>query len=286
MKKIFIIPNTDKKRWKAATLSIVKVILESGRMAFLEPEHEAVLGEECGAFFVPFCEVSAEIDMIISLGGDGTLIAIAKDAAAANIPVLGINIGNLGYLVELDVDEKDGLIKVFSGEYTFDTRAMLDISVIRKSETAAHFVALNEALVSKGEISRLIDIEFYADSMFINKYRADGIIIATPTGSTAYSLSAGGPVIEPKTQSVVITPVCPHSLVSIPIVMSMSSVFEIKITERGDKDIYVTADGNKHFRLFCGDIVRVSRSNLELKLIRVKKRNFYAILRQKLEERM
>ena len=286
MKKIFIVPNTDKHRWKEATLSIIDLICNAGREAYAESEHKADLGENCGVIYTSFEDVADEIDMIISLGGDGTLLALAGKAASRQIPVLGINIGNLGYLVELDIEEKDKLLNVFSGEYTFDTRAMLDIYVIRNNKTAAQFVALNEALVSKGEISRLIDIEFYADDMFINKYRADGLIIATPTGSTAYSLSAGGPVIEPQTQSVVITPVSPHSLSSIPIIMPISSTFEIKISENGKKDMFVTADGNKHFRLFCGDIVRVYRSKHELKLIRVKKHNFYTILRRKLEERM
>jgi NAD+ kinase len=132
----------------------------------------------------------------------------------------------------------------------------------------------------------LIEIEFYADNKFINSYRADGLIIATPTGSTAYSLSAGGPIIEPNTKSVVITPVCPHSLASIPIVMSSETSFEIKIKNHKDKDIYVTADGDKHFRLFENDIVRIKKSDFTTRLIRVKDRNFYTILRQKLEERI
>ena len=175
---------------------------------------------------------------------------------------------------------------MFSGEYTFDERAMLDISVIRDGETIKEITALNEAVISKSLIAHPVDLSFYADGVLVNEFRADGMIVATPTGSTAYSLSAGGPVMEPRTPSVVITPVCPHSLVSIPIVMSIMSTFQIKITGEGDREAYLSADGNKYGKLMIGDVVQVARSGLKLKLIRVKNRNFYTILRQKLRERV
>ncbi|MBR2742238.1 MAG: NAD(+)/NADH kinase [Clostridia bacterium] len=285
MKKAFIIPNTGKPQWRDAVLSITKTIEEAGGESFLEYRHKPELNA-LNIKFAALEEVSSEIDFIITLGGDGTLIAAATRAAALDIPVLGINIGNLGYLVELDADERDELKKVFEGKFTFDTRAMLDISVIRSGETIKQITALNEAVISKSLIAHPVDLSFYADGILVNEFRADGMIVATPTGSTAYSLSAGGPVMEPKTPSVVITPVCPHSLVSIPIVMSIMSTFQIKVTGEGDREAYLSADGNKYGRLLIGDTVQVSRSKLELKLIRVKNRNFYTILRQKLRERV
>ena len=285
LKKAFIIHNTGKSQWRDAVLSITKTIKEAGGESFLEPVHKEGL-ENADISFAAFDDIKGNIDLIITLGGDGTLIAAAFMAAAADIPILGINIGNLGYLVELETDEKEELKKVFSGEYTFDERAMLDISVIRDGETIKEITALNEAVISKSLIAHPVDLSFYADGVLVNEFRADGMIVATPTGSTAYSLSAGGPVMEPRTPSVVITPVCPHSLVSIPIVMSIMSTFQIKITGEGDREAYLSADGNKYGKLMIGDVVQVARSGLKLKLIRVKNRNFYTILRQKLRERV
>ncbi len=286
MNSIALIPNTHKNLWEESTKKLAKKILSSGKNVLIDKELKKNMKEIQGITFMEFDSLINNSSMLISLGGDGTLINLAKIAAPKDIPILGINTGNLGYLVELEINEFDWLDKIFSGNFSYDTRTMLDICVIRENIAVADFLALNEALVSKGEISRLIEIEFYADNKFINSYRADGLIIATPTGSTAYSLSAGGPIIEPNTKSVVITPVCPHSLASIPIVMSSETSFEIKIKNHKDKDIYVTADGDKHFRLFENDMVRIKKSDFTTRLIRVKDRNFYTILRQKLEERI
>jgi NAD+ kinase len=286
LNSIALIPNTHKNLWEESTKKLAKKILSSGKNVLIDKELKKNMKEIQGITFMEFDSLINNSSMLISLGGDGTLINLAKIAAPKDIPILGINTGNLGYLVELEINEFDWLDKIFSGNFSYDTRTMLDICVIRENIAVADFLALNEALVSKGEISRLIEIEFYADNKFINSYRADGLIIATPTGSTAYSLSAGGPIIEPNTKSVVITPVCPHSLASIPIVMSSETSFEIKIKNHKDKDIYVTADGDKHFRLFENDMVRIKKSDFTTRLIRVKDRNFYTILRQKLEERI
>lgn len=286
MNNIAIIPNTQKNFWKESTEKLIKKIILLGRNVLLEKKfQDDFVGFE-NIYFLEYEDLIRKTSMIISLGGDGTLINLARVAAPNDIPILGINNGNLGYLVELEINEFDLLDKVFKGDFIYDERAMLDINIIRDNSIAANFLALNEALVSKGEISRLIELEFYADNKYINSYRADGIIIATPTGSTAYSLSAGGPIIEPNTKSVVITPVCPHSLVSIPIVMSIDSYFKIKITNNKNTDIYFTADGNKNFRLIENDTVSITKSHFTTKLIRVKDRNFYTILRQKLEERI
>ena len=286
MNNIAIFPNTYKNFWKESTEKLAKKLSLLGKHVLLNKELQNEIGYLNNAKFLDFDDLIKNASMIISLGGDGTLINLAKIAAPNNIPILGINIGNLGYLVELEISEFYWLDKIFGGDFFYDNRAMLDISVIRDNNVVANFLALNEALVSKGEISKLVELEFYANNKFINSYRADGLIIATPTGSTAYSLSAGGPIIEPQTKSVVITPVCPHSLASIPIVMSIDSSFEIKVKNNRDKDIYVTADGDKHFRLFENDIVRINKSDFTTNLIRVKDRNFYTILRQKLEERV
>ncbi|MBQ3378852.1 MAG: NAD(+)/NADH kinase [Clostridia bacterium] len=285
MKRAFIIPNTGKLKWREAVLSITKTIEEAGGEVYLDPMHKTEVGAS-DIKYAPLNKVKGKIDLIITLGGDGTLIAASAEAASADIPMLGINIGNLGYLVELEIDETEELKKVFAGRFEFDERAMLDISVIRDGKTINRITALNEAVISKSLIAHPVDLSFYADGILVNQFRADGMIVATPTGSTAYSLSAGGPVMEPGTPSVVITPVCPHSLVSIPIVMSIMSTFQIKVTGEGDREAYLSADGNKYGKLMIGDVVQVSRSKLMLKLIRVKDRNFYTILRQKLRERV
>ncbi len=285
MKNILIHPNIIKDSWLEATRALVDITIEAGCVPVMDEVHKESFGYMEGVRFLPSSETFSSAEMVISLGGDGTLMAVAHRAALADVPVLGVNIGTLGYLVELEADEHESYVKALAGDYTYDIRDMLDISVLREGHIVSRMLALNEALVAKAKISHPIDLEFYADGSFIKRYRADGLIIATPTGSTAYSLSAGGPVIEPQTQSVVITPVSSHSLVSIPIVMSLETEFEVRITQYGNNDVYLAADGEED-KLFPGDIVKVRKAKQSLKLIRVKDRNFYDILREKLEERV
>lgn len=221
-------------------------------------------------------------DMIVVLGGDGTIMESARQAALRETPVLGINLGRLGYLAELEMNELDLLDKVMAGEYRIDKRTMLNATIIganQKEKQSGY--ALNDAVISNGFVSRIIDLQLSEGGTFINTYRADGLIISTPTGSTAYSMSAGGPVADPRISCFCVTPVCPQMLSARPILFPDDATLEVKHVCRREKVLYLTLDGKINFELMKNDVVRITKSNLFASIIRVKQQSFYDKLRQK-----
>lgn len=221
-------------------------------------------------------------DMIVVLGGDGTIMESARQAALRGTPVLGINLGHLGYLAELEMNELDLLDKVMKGDYRLDRRTMLSATIIgpnQKEKQSGY--ALNDAVISNGFISRIIDLQLSEDGTPINTYRADGLIISTPTGSTAYSMSAGGPVADPRISCFCVTPVCPQMLSARPILFPDDAVLEVKHVCRREKVLYLTLDGKMNYELMRNDVVRITKSDLVASIVRVKKRSFYEKLRQK-----
>ena len=221
-------------------------------------------------------------DMIVVLGGDGTIMESARQAALRATPILGINLGHLGYLAELEMSELDLLDKVMAGQYRIDKRTMLNATIIganQKEKQSGY--ALNDAVISNGFVARIIDLQLSEGGTFINTYRADGLIISTPTGSTAYSMSAGGPVADPRISCFCVTPVCPQMLSARPILFPDDAVLEVKHVCRREKVLYLTLDGKINFELMRNDIVRITKSNLFASIIRVKQQSFYDKLRQK-----
>lgn len=221
-------------------------------------------------------------DMIVVLGGDGTIMESARQAASRDIPVLGINLGHLGYLAELEMNELDLLDKVMKGDYRIDRRSMLSATIIgpnQKEKQSGY--ALNDAVISNGSISRIIDLQLSEGGTPINIYRADGLIISTPTGSTAYSMSAGGPVADPRIACFCVTPVCPQMLSARPILFPDDVTLEVKHVCRREKVLYLTLDGKMNYELMRNDVVRIRKSELSASIIRVKQRSFYEKLRQK-----
>ncbi len=241
--------------------------------------------EKTGIELVSFSEAAQYADMIISFGGDGTLLHTANQVAHLGVPVLGINIGRIGYMAELESNELEYLQRILDGNYTIENRMMLDVSVRRNSETVYHETALNDAVVLKTGLLWNIDMDIYADEMFISHYSGDGVIVATPTGSTAYSLSAGGPIIDPTSTNITITPVCTHALTAKPIILSPSRVVNIvpQCSENGA--IAVSTDGADGFKLIQGDSLVLKKSDFVTKLIHVKNTNFYDVLYSKLSDR-
>jgi NAD+ kinase len=221
----------------------------------------------------------AKSDIIITLGGDGTILRVAKQAAFLNLPVLGINVGRLGFMAAIDVDELECLRLLFTGHYSIEERMMLDVKTEQNPDT---FFALNDAVVSKSAISRIIDIKLQSNGRLINNYRADGIIISTPTGSTAYALSAGGPIIDPVLDSISVTPICPHSLVSRTILFSPQSVIEVSTHIFDDRKSYLTIDGQEAIKMHDNEKVEIKKSDTKAKLIRLKDLTFYQALNNKL----
>ncbi len=222
-------------------------------------------------------------DMVTVFGGDGTILDAARYAAPFNVPILGFNFGRIGYMAELEISEIELLKTICDGNYSIDERSMLSVDVLnsqRKLRNSAF--ALNDAVLTNGAIARLVDFELYEGDMLLSQYRADGLILSTPTGSTAYSMAAGGSIVDPRLNAICVTPICPHSLTSRPILFSDSSVLEVKNVSRREKMIHLTVDGKVSFDLYYNDIVRISKSEMKTRLIRVKNSSFYTILRAKL----
>ena len=221
-------------------------------------------------------------DLVIVIGGDGYMLEAARRAAPAGIPILGINMGRVGYMTELELDEIELLDKVFDGEYRLDERAMLKVDIVsEKGQKRFSADALNDAVVANGSTARIVDFELSEGGRLVNTYRADGLVIATPTGSTAYSLSAGGPIVDPKLSCICVTPICPHSLLSRPLVFPDSEELRVKNICAREKVLHLTVDGRATFDLFYGDSVIVTKSDIRAKLLRIKDEDFYSKIRMK-----
>lgn len=229
-------------------------------------------------------ECLAACDLVIALGGDGTIIHCAKRAAALNKPVLGINSGRLGFMAGLELNELENLRCLLSGDYTVEHRMMLDV-VVCGAGAEVRSRALNEATVSRGALSRMIEINVKNYDTTVVNYQADGVIVATPTGSTAYSLSAGGPIVDPSLGCLLMTPICPHSLHTRSYLFPGESELALTIGHRRDIPVFVTVDGEEAIPVPENGEVRVTRSVADVALIRIKQHSFYETLGQKLMNR-
>ena len=235
--------------------------------------------------YLPMDEAYKSVDAVIVLGGDGTILESSRRSAPYGIPVLGLNLGRLGYMAELEMSEINELSHMVAGEYTLERRSMLNIELINsEGEVRQSEYALNDAVLSNGSISRVVDLELYEGGVHIANYRSDGMIIATPTGSTAYSLSAGGAIIDPRLNCLCVTPICPHSLYARPMVFPDSACIEIKNVCPREKTLFLTVDGRVNYEISIGERVRISRSPLFTTFIRIKDCSFYSRLRQKMSE--
>ena len=230
--------------------------------------------------FLPAEESYKSVDAIIVLGGDGTILESARRAAPFGVPVMGLNLGRLGYMAELEMSELDQIARIVSGDYKLEKRSMLNIELLNANgETRKNEYALNDAVISNGSIARIIDLQLSEAGVPINTYRADGLIVSTPTGSTAYSMSAGGPVADPRISCFCVTPICPQLSGARPILFPDDAVLEVKHVCKREKTLYLTLDGKVHFELLRNDVVRITKSELCASIIRVKERSFYETLR-------
>jgi len=224
------------------------------------------------------------VNCILVLGGDGTLLNTAGEYVGCSVPLLGINFGQLGFLTSLELpDLYAGLEELLKGNYSVDSRMMLEAQVIRKNEQIREFYALNDIVITKGAFSRIIQLETFIGGQYIDKYPADGLIVSTPTGSTAYSLSAGGPIVAPDLEVMIITPICPHNLYSRPIVISPYQEVEITLVTT-KAEVMLTIDGQHGFRLNENDKIKITKAPFHTNIIRFPKRNFFDILREKLKD--
>ena len=221
-------------------------------------------------------------DFVLVLGGDGTLLSAARAVAHEGVPILAVNLGSLGFLTEIPLNELyPALESVDRGECPVELRSVLDCRLIRGGECISRHFALNDVVVNKSAISRLVEFDLYIDGNFVFLYKADGVIIATPTGSTAYSLAAGGPVLMPSVDAFVVTPVCPHSLTHRPLVVTQNSQIELKV-ETGEEQAFLSIDGQVGVPVQQGDQVICQRAEHRVKLLRVR-RTFFEVLHNKLK---
>jgi len=223
-----------------------------------------------------------KVELIISLGGDGTLLRAARLAALKDIPIFGVNLGGLGFLTQVGTDEiEKSLEKLYLGKYYLEERMMLDCWVIRNNKELKKFIALNDIVIGKGAFARIINLATYINDDYVITYSADGLVISTSTGSTAYSLSAGGPIVNPQNNSILITPICPHTLSARPLVIGEEDQVKIDL-ESNEEEEMLTIDGQEGFTLKYKDEVIVKKSKCKTKLITFKEKSFYTVLREKL----
>ncbi len=244
---------------------------------------EKVLGDQIGHMnSVEQAELPELVDVILVFGGDGTFLGMSRLACKHGTPILGINLGGLGFLTEVTVDELYPMMeRIIEGNYEVEERQMLLTTIHREKNIIGTYEVLNDVVINKGAVARIIDLGIYIDDSHVTTYKADGIILSTPTGSTAYSLSAGGPIVHPTIPVTIITPICPHTLTNRPLVVSSDMKVEIKVTTH-EPDTYLTLDGQIGVRLNTGDIIEVQRADTSVKLIKSPYRDFFTILKTKL----
>lgn len=268
MKRIILIPNTTKDIELQYTSNLVETLKK------FDCETEILLDSSKN-----ISQINDTADLYIVLGGDGSIMRVSHAASKFGVPILGINLGRVGYMAELEVSEFSLIEKYFLDEYTIEQRMMLDVIA---PDGSVH-PALNDMVLSNGSISKMITFDLYNNKDLVRRYNADGIIIATPTGSTAYSMSAGGSIIDPGLNCIAATPVCPHSLSAKPMIFSGDAELEIVNETERDIPAFITVDGQNNLELKFGESVKIRRSALTTKLIRIKNESFYRTLSNKME---
>ena len=283
--KVVLSPNPYRDRGLKAAQAAEKILkaagvetavclpfaVEGGNMEF--PKHIQFKKTE---------EELKDADILVCFGGDGTILHAAKDANQFHVPILGVNLGSVGFMAELELGELSMLSRLPAGKYNVESRMMLDVTVRREGRMIYSDIALNDAALTKGAVARVVDLEVLGDKTTITKMSADGVVISTPTGSTAYSMSAGGPIVEPTAENLIVTPICAHVLHSSSMVLSRERTVAIRMGRLARKTAYLSVDGGKAHKLSGGDVVEVKKSKAQTRLVCLTGRSFYDILQQKL----
>ena len=285
MKNIILTPNPYRDKNFQTVRSAVKVLREAG----IEPKL-CLPFEVDRSYVLPKDLLVSRLDrelpnaeMVVCFGGDGTILHMAKTATRKGIPILGVNIGTMGFMAELESSEMDKLALLATGEYTLESRMMLDVTVQRDRDIIFHDICLKDVVVTKGAVARIVHLAVQCDGVQAMECGGDGIVVATPTGSTAYSLSAGGPIVEPDAHNIIITPICAHDVGSRCIVASDKRVITVGLVQNARRNAYLSVDGGKALRRNMGDVTTVRKSNLSTKLGRLKDRSFYDVVNAKLK---
>ena len=283
--KIVLSPNPYRDKGLKTAQNAERVLRQAGVetcMCFpFELEREHVEGP-AHLEFLPEEEAFRNADLLVCFGGDGTILHAAKDAQRHGIPALGVNLGSVGFMAELESDQLSLLERLPQGKYRTEERMMLDVSVRREGRTIYRDLALNDAVITKGAVARIIDLEVKADGVSVGRFAGDGVIVSTPTGSTAYAMSAGGPIVEPTVENILVTPICPHALHARSFVLDRSRAVAVRMSRQSRKTAYLSVDGGRAFHLGAGYQVEIHRSKSRAKLLRLTSRSFYTVVNQKL----
>ena len=283
MKRVVLTPNPYRDK-NFATVRAARQVLEKAGMEVkiclpFEVDKSYELPKD-----MHFAKIDRELplaDVIICFGGDGTILHMAKMATRYRLPILGVNIGTMGFMAELESSELDALARLASDEYPVDHRLMLDVTVQRERDIIFHDLCLNDVVITKGAVARIVHLRVSCDDVEVMECGGDGLIVATPTGSTAYSLSAGGPIVEPEAHSMILTPICAHDMVSRSIVASDKRTIQVELTRNARRNAFLSVDGGKALKLNMGDTVTIRKSPMETQLIRLKQRSFYDVVNAK-----
>lgn len=257
---------------------LVPWLKEKGKQVLVEKGTLRAGGRSCSKK-----EMAKKADLIVVLGGDGTLLSVARLVERPEVPILGVNLGGLGFITEVGIDELESVLaSTLAGDFTVAKRMTLEVRLYPNKERPQKFRVLNDAVITKGARSRIIDLETYVGKEYLCTYRADGLIISTPTGSTAYSLAAGGPILHPSLGAIVLSPICPHTLTNRPIVVSSKSTIRVTLRSSGDT-VFLSPDGQTGILLNNGDVVEVRDYNVPVSLVKAPSRGYFEVLRTKLK---
>ena len=283
MKRVILTPNPYRDKNFQTVRSAMKILQDAG----IEPRL-CLPFEVDRSYELPrdlrFHKLDRELqntELVICFGGDGTILHMAKAATRHGVPILGVNIGTMGFMAELESSELDKLAQLASEDYKLDSRMMLDVMVHRDRDIIYHDICLNAVVITKGAVARIVHLSVRCDGVQAMECGGDGIIVATPTGSTAYNLSAGGPIVEPEARNILVTPICAHDMASRCMVASDKRVITVGLTHNARRNAFLSVDGGKAVRLNMGDIATIRRSNMETKLLRLKERSFYDVVNMK-----
>ncbi len=279
MKKIGIICKPGRPEPPDILRDLLPWLRQLGHETFVDSETAAVLNMKGFSRH----EIASSVDVVFVLGGDGTMLSVSRLVAQEGIPILGINLGGMGFITEINKNEiREAVGRVVSNRFSVEERLMLTAAVRRGGGKVSAYTVLNDVVINKGALARIIDMETFINGTYVTTFKADGLIISTPTGSTAYSLAAGGPIIYPTLDSIVLTPICSHTLTNRPLVLPHD--VEIKVSLKTlSEDVYLTLDGQVGFSLRMDDVLEISRSDFKTRLIVPEERDYFKILRTKLK---
>ena len=283
MKKVILTPNPYRDNDFSTVRAAMKILRDSGLEVRLCLPFEVDRSYELPRD-LRFHRLDRELpgaSMVICFGGDGTILHMAKAATRQGIPILGVNIGTMGFMAELESTELDQLSRIAAGDFTIDERMMLDVTVHRDRDIIFHDICLNDVVVTKGAIARIVHLNVECDGVKAMELGGDGVIVATPTGSTAYSLSAGGPIVEPEARNIIVTPICAHMVGTRCIVTSEKRVITVGLTKNARRNAFLSVDGGKALRMNLGDVATIKKSHLTTKLVRIQDRSFFDVVSTK-----